>query len=104
MLVVGAFLLLGVGLVAPASFMQHFIVFVPLSLCRLFSSGVAQFAHAVMAVTSAIPSIIILGALTQIDSGLLAIFWRPWRCLTGINIFGGFLATHARHVPEVLKG
>ncbi|WP_341366756.1 Re/Si-specific NAD(P)(+) transhydrogenase subunit alpha [Yoonia sp. BS5-3] len=97
LLVVGAVLLLGVGLVAPASFMQHFIVFV-LSVFVGFQViwGVAHSLHTpLMAVTNAISSIIILGALTQIGSGsflvillaALAVF------MTGINIFGGFLVT-----------
>lgn len=97
LLVVGAVLLLGVGLVAPASFMQHFIVFV-LAVFVGFQViwGVAHSLHTpLMAVTNAISSIIILGALTQIGSGswlvillaALAVF------MTGINIFGGFLVT-----------
>ncbi len=97
LLATGAVLLLGVGLVAPASFMQHFIVFV-LAVFVGFQViwGVAHSLHTpLMAVTNAISSIIILGALTQIGSGsflvillaALAVF------MTGINIFGGFLVT-----------
>ncbi|WP_112320906.1 Re/Si-specific NAD(P)(+) transhydrogenase subunit alpha [Oceanibium sediminis] len=97
LLAVGAALLLGVGLVAPASFMQHFIVFV-LAVFVGFQViwGVAHSLHTpLMAVTNAISSIIILGALTQIGSGsffvillaALAVF------MTGINIFGGFMVT-----------
>jgi NAD(P) transhydrogenase subunit alpha len=97
LIAVGAALLLAVGLVAPASFMQHFIVFV-LSVFIGFQViwGVAHSLHTpLMAVTNAISSIIILGALMQIGSGsflvillaALAVF------MTGINIFGGFLVT-----------
>ncbi len=97
MLAIGAVLLLGIGLVAPASFMQHFIVFV-LAIFVGFSViwNVAHSLHTpLMAVTNAISSIIILGALTQVGSSsflvillaALAIF------MTGINIFGGFLVT-----------
>jgi NAD(P) transhydrogenase subunit alpha len=97
LLVVGAALLLSVGLVAPASFMQHFIVFV-LSVFIGFQViwNVAHSLHTpLMAVTNAISSIIILGALMQIGSGSnlvialagLAVF------MAGINIFGGFLVT-----------
>ena len=97
LLAVGGALLLAVGLVAPASFMQHFIVFV-LAVFVGFQViwGVAHSLHTpLMAVTNAISSIIILGALTQIGSGsaiviilaALAVF------MTGINIFGGFLVT-----------
>lgn len=97
LLAVGAVLLLAVGLVAPASFMQHFIVFV-LSVFVGFQViwGVAHSLHTpLMAVTNAISSIIILGALMQIGSssflvillGALSVF------MAGINIFGGFLVT-----------
>ncbi len=97
LIAVGAALLLAVGLVAPASFMQHFIVFV-LSVFVGFQViwNVAHSLHTpLMAVTNAISSIIILGALIQIGSGsflvillaALAVF------MTGINIFGGFLVT-----------
>ena len=97
LLAIGGGLLLAVGLVAPASFMQHFIVFV-LAVFVGFQViwGVAHSLHTpLMAVTNAISSIIILGALMQIGSGswlvillsALAVF------MTGINIFGGFLVT-----------
>ena len=97
LLVVGAVLLLAVGLVAPASFMQHFIVFV-LSVFVGFQViwGVSHSLHTpLMAVTNAISSIIILGALMQIGSGsylvialaALSVF------MAGINIFGGFMVT-----------
>jgi H+-translocating NAD(P) transhydrogenase subunit alpha len=97
LLVVGAVLLLAVGLVAPASFMQHFIVFV-LSVFVGFQViwNVAHSLHTpLMAVTNAISSIIILGALTQIGSGsaLVVIMAALAVFMTGINIFGGFLVT-----------
>ncbi len=97
LLTVGAVLLLGVGLVAPASFMQHFIVFV-LSVFVGFQViwGVAHSLHTpLMAVTNAISSIIILGALMQIGSGssLVILLAAVSIFMTGINIFGGFLVT-----------
>lgn len=97
LLAVGAVLLMGVGLVAPASFMQHFIVFV-LSVFIGFQViwGVAHSLHTpLMAVTNAISSIIILGALLQIgsSSGLVVILAALSVFMTGINIFGGFLVT-----------
>ncbi|WP_339767579.1 Re/Si-specific NAD(P)(+) transhydrogenase subunit alpha [uncultured Pseudosulfitobacter sp.] len=97
LLVVGAVLLLAVGLVAPASFMQHFIVFV-LSVFVGFQViwGVAHSLHTpLMAVTNAISSIIILGALVQIGSGsfLVIVLAAISVFMTGINIFGGFLVT-----------
>ncbi|MEO0545891.1 MAG: Re/Si-specific NAD(P)(+) transhydrogenase subunit alpha [Pseudomonadota bacterium] len=94
---VGAALLLAVGLVAPASFMQHFIVFV-LSVFIGFQViwNVAHSLHTpLMAVTNAISSIIILGALMQIGSGstLVIILAGVSIFMTGINIVGGFLVT-----------
>ncbi len=97
LIVIGAVLLLGVGLVAPASFMQHFIVFV-LAVFVGFQViwGVAHSLHTpLMAVTNAISSIIILGALMQIGSGsfLVILLAAVSVFMTGINIFGGFLVT-----------
>ena len=97
LLAVGAALLLTVGLVAPASFMQHFIVFV-LSVFVGFQViwNVSHSLHTpLMAVTNAISSIIILGALMQIGSGSwLVIFLAALSVfMAGINIFGGFLVT-----------
>jgi NAD(P) transhydrogenase subunit alpha len=97
LLAVGGALLLAVGLVAPASFMQHFIVFV-LSVFIGFQViwGVAHSLHTpLMAVTNAISSIIILGALMQIGSGsfLVILLAALSVFMAGINIFGGFLVT-----------
>ncbi|MBR9843078.1 MAG: Re/Si-specific NAD(P)(+) transhydrogenase subunit alpha [Rhodobacteraceae bacterium] len=97
LLAVGAALLLGVGLVAPASFMQHFIVFV-LAVFVGFQViwNVSHSLHTpLMAVTNAISSIIILGALMQIGSGsfLVILLAAASVFMAGINIFGGFLVT-----------
>ncbi len=97
LLAVGGALLLGVGLVAPASFMQHFIVFV-LSVFIGFQViwNVAHSLHTpLMAVTNAISSIIILGALMQIGSSsfLVILLAALSVFMAGINIFGGFLVT-----------
>ncbi|MGK7754330.1 MULTISPECIES: Re/Si-specific NAD(P)(+) transhydrogenase subunit alpha [unclassified Roseovarius] len=94
---IGAFLVLLVGTVAPASFMQHFIVFV-LSVFIGFQViwGVAHSLHTpLMAVTNAISSIIILGALTQIGSTsyLITLLAGLGIFMAAINIFGGFLVT-----------
>ena len=94
---IGAVLLLGVGLIAPASFMQHFIVFV-LSVFVGFQViwNVSHSLHTpLMAVTNAISSIIILGALMQIGSGswLVILLAALSVFMAGINIFGGFLVT-----------
>jgi NAD(P) transhydrogenase subunit alpha len=97
LIAVGGALLLSVGLVAPVSFMQHFIVFV-LSIFIGFQViwGVAHSLHTpLMAVTNAISSIIILGALVQIGSGSFFVIFLASLAvfMTGINIFGGFLVT-----------
>ena len=97
LLAVGGGLVLLAGLFAPASFMQHLIVFV-LSVFVGFQViwGVAHSLHTpLMAVTNAISSIIILGALMQIGSGstLVIILAALSVFLAGINIFGGFLVT-----------
>jgi len=97
LLAIGAVLLLGVGLVAPASFMQHFIVFV-LAVFIGFQViwNVSHSLHTpLMAVTNAISSIIILGALMQIGSGssLVILLAALSIFMAGINIFGGFLVT-----------
>ena len=97
LLAFGAALILLVGLYAPASFMQHFIVFV-LSVFVGFQViwNVSHSLHTpLMAVTNAISSIIILGALLQIgSSSLLVIILAAISVFfAGINIFGGFLVT-----------
>jgi NAD(P) transhydrogenase subunit alpha len=97
LLVVGGALLLGLGLIAPASFMQHFIVVV-LSVFIGFSViwNVSHSLHTpLMAVTNAISSIIILGALMQIGSGswLVILLAALLVLMAGVNIFGGFLVT-----------
>lgn len=97
LLVIGGGLLLAAGLVAPASFMQHFIVFV-LSVFVGFQViwNVSHSLHTpLMAVTNAISSIIILGALMQIGSGgFLALVLAALSVfMAGINIFGGFMVT-----------
>ncbi len=97
LLAIGGALILGVGLVAPASFMQHFIVFV-LAVFVGFQViwGVAHSLHTpLMAVTNAISSIIILGALMQIGSGnaIVVILAALSVFMAGINIFGGFMVT-----------
>ena len=97
LLAVGGALMLAVGLVAPASFMQHFIVFV-LAVFVGFQViwNVSHSLHTpLMAVTNAISSIIILGALMQIGTGsfLVILLAALSVFMAGINIFGGFLVT-----------
>ncbi|QUJ75082.1 Re/Si-specific NAD(P)(+) transhydrogenase subunit alpha [Sulfitobacter albidus] len=99
MLGAGAALVLGVGLIPgmPASFMQHFIVFV-LSVFIGFQViwNVAHSLHTpLMAVTNAISSIIILGALIQVGSTswLITLLAGLGIFMAAVNIFGGFLVT-----------
>ena len=97
MLVAGGLLMLLIGAYAPASFMQHFIVFV-LSVFIGFQViwNVSHALHTpLMAVTNAISGIIILGALLQIGTGG---FWVPLLAgisvlIASINIVGGFMVT-----------
>jgi NAD(P) transhydrogenase subunit alpha len=99
LLAIGGALVLGVGLIPgmPASFMQHFIVFV-LSVFIGFQViwNVAHSLHTpLMAVTNAISSIIILGALIQIGSAsiLITLLAALGIFMAAVNIFGGFLVT-----------
>ena len=94
---VGGVLLLLAGLFAPASFMSHFIVFV--LACFVGFQVIWNVSHSLhtplMAITNAISSIIILGALLQIGSGsgLVIVLAALSVLMAGINIFGGFLVT-----------
>ena len=94
---IGALLMLLVGIFAPASFLSHFIVFV-LS-CFIGFQVIWNVAHSLhtplMAITNAISSIIIVGALLQIGSGswLIVVLGAASVLMAGINIFGGFLVT-----------
>ncbi|MEL7526237.1 MAG: Re/Si-specific NAD(P)(+) transhydrogenase subunit alpha [Pseudomonadota bacterium] len=97
LLTVGGILMLLVGLIAPASFLQHFIVFV-LAVFVGFQViwNVSHSLHTpLMAVTNAISSIIIVGALLQVGSGSFLIILLAGLSIfmAGINIFGGFLVT-----------
>ncbi|MBC6407874.1 MAG: Re/Si-specific NAD(P)(+) transhydrogenase subunit alpha [Rhodobacteraceae bacterium] len=97
MLAAGAVLMLGLGSVAPTSFMQHFIVFV--LACFVGFQVIWNVNHALhtplMAVTNAISGIIILGALLQIGSGngLVIALAAVSVLISSINIVGGFLVT-----------
>lgn len=97
MLIGGGALILLAGIFTPASFMSHLIVFV-LS-CFIGFSVIWNVAHSLhtplMAVTNAISSIIILGAILQIgsDAPLVMILAGLSVFMAGINIFGGFMVT-----------
>ena len=97
MLLGGGALILLAGLYAPASFMSHFIVFVlSVYVGVQVIWNVSHSLHTpLMAVTNAISSIIILGALMQIGSGnwLVVVLAALSVFMAGINIFGGFMVT-----------
>ena len=97
LLVVGSVLLLLLGTIAPASFMQHFIVFVLSCFVGFYVIwNVAHSLHTpLMAITNAVSSIIIVGALLQIGSTntIVVILAALSILMASVNIFGGFLVT-----------
>ncbi len=94
---IGAVLMLIVGAYAPASFMQHFVVFA--LACFVGFQVIWNVSHALhtplMAVTNAISGIIVVGALLQIGSGnwLVVLLSFIGVLIASINIVGGFLVT-----------
>ena len=96
-LAIGSILMLLVGIYAPVSFMQHFIVFV-LS-CFVGFQVIWNVSHSLhtplMAVTNAISGIIILGALLQINSNnlIITVLASISVLIAMINIVGGFMVT-----------
>jgi NAD(P) transhydrogenase subunit alpha len=97
LLSVGTVLILLLGMVAPTSFMQHFIVFV--LACFVGFQVIWNVSHSLhtplMAVTNAISGIIVVGAILQIGSGstIVLILAGISVLIATINIFGGFLVT-----------
>ncbi len=97
LLAIGVALMGLLGLVAPPSFMQHFIVFV--LACFIGFQVIWNVSHALhtplMAVTNAISGIIVLGAILQIGSSniLIVILAAISVLIATINIVGGFLVT-----------
>ncbi|MGF6147742.1 NAD(P) transhydrogenase subunit alpha [Kingella potus] len=95
--VVGAVLVLWVGAVAPAAFLNHFIVFV-LS-CVIGYYVVWNVSHSLhtplMSVTNAISGIIVVGALLQIGqgNGFVSLLAFVAVLIASVNIFGGFFVT-----------
>ena len=102
---IGALALLGLGAVAPASFMAHFTVFVLACFVgyMVIWNVTAALHTPLMSVTNAISSIIILGALLQISSGETKIMWVAGFAvlITSINIAGGFAVT--RRMLEMFR-
>ncbi len=93
----GGLALLGLGAVAPPSFMAHFTVFVLACFVGyMVIWNVTPALHTpLMSVTNAISSIIIIGALLQISSGDELIMWIAafTVLITSVNIAGGFAVT-----------
>lgn len=103
--IVAALALLGLGAVAPESFMAHFTVFVLACFVGyMVIWNVSPALHTpLMSVTNAISSIIIIGALLQISSANNVIMWIAafTVLLTSINIAGGFAVT--RRMLEMFR-
>ena len=97
LLAIGGLMMFIIGLYAPASFMQHLIVFI-LS-CFIGYQVIWSVNHALhtplMAITNAISGIIVLGALLQINAGgaIVTILAGVAVLIASINIVGGFMVT-----------
>ena len=95
--ILGGLSLLGLGAVAPASFMTHFTVFVLACFVgyMVIWNVTAALHTPLMSVTNAISSIIIIGAILQISSGESIIAWIAGFAvmITAVNIVGGFAVT-----------
>ena len=102
---IGGLALLGLGMVAPPSFMAHFTVFVLACFVGyMVIWNVTPALHTpLMSVTNAISSIIIIGALLQISSTESWIMWLAaiTVLITSINIAGGFAVT--RRMLEMFR-
>ncbi len=103
--VMGGLALLGLGAVAPPSFMAHFTVFVLACFVGyMVIWNVSPALHTpLMSVTNAISSIIVIGALMQISSDNNVIMWiaAATVLITSINIAGGFAVT--RRMLEMFR-
>jgi len=97
--------LLGLGAVAPASFMAHFTVFVLACFVgyMVIWNVTAALHTPLMSVTNAISSIIIIGALIQVSSDTEVIKWIAVATagIASINIVGGFAVT--RRMLEMFR-
>ncbi len=105
MAAIGGLALLGLGAVAPPSFMAHFTVFVLACFVGyMVIWNVTSALHTpLMSVTNAISSIIVIGALLQISSDVPLIKWIAVGTvlITSVNIFGGFAVT--RRMLEMFR-
>ena len=97
LLIAGGVVMAVLGMFAPASFMQHFIVFV-LAVFIGFQViwNVSHALHTpLMAITNAISGIIIIGALLQVSSGgfFVGLLAGISILIATVNIVGGFMVT-----------
>jgi NAD(P) transhydrogenase subunit alpha len=94
---IGLLALLGLGSVAPTSFLSHFTVFVLACFVGyMVIWNVTPALHTpLMSVTNAISGIIVIGALLQISSpsGLVAVLAAISILIATVNVFGGFYVT-----------
>jgi len=104
-MVVAGIALLGLGAVAPPTFMAHFTVFVLACFVGyMVIWNVTSALHTpLMSVTNAISSIIVIGALLQVSSADPVIKWIAVVTvgITAINISGGFAVT--RRMLEMFR-
>ena len=104
-MVIAGLALMGLGAVAPASFMAHFTVFVLACFVgyMVIWNVTAALHTPLMSVTNAISSIIVIGALLQISSDVPLIKWIAVATvlITSVNIFGGFAVT--RRMLEMFR-
>jgi NAD(P) transhydrogenase subunit alpha len=104
-MVLAGLALMGLGAVAPASFMAHFTVFVLACFVgyMVIWNVTAALHTPLMSVTNAISSIIIIGALLQVSSDTELIKWIALGTagMASINIVGGFAVT--RRMLEMFR-
>ena len=97
--------LFGLGAVAPPAFLAHFTVFMLACFVGyMVVWNVSPSLHTpLMSVTNAISSIIIIGAVLQVDSASPTVRWIAivTIALTSVNIAGGFAVT--RRMLEMFR-
>jgi len=104
-MILGGLALLGMGAVAPDSFVDHFTVFVLACFVGyMVIWNVSPALHTpLMSVTNAISSIIIIGALLQVSAADQLLMWIAVVTvgITAVNIAGGFAVT--RRMLEMFR-
>ena len=104
-LFLGVIILLGLGAVAPESFMAHFTVFVLACFVgyQVIWNVTPALHTPLMSVTNAISGIIVIGALVQLSApdNLVVILAGLATLMASINIAGGFLVT--RRMLEMFR-